>query len=434
MTMQNATPPGPAAYRIQQLGPPRDRDGSPVRVHGQGTQLNEPVTGFDSLVLHHPGDSRGVRMVDGSIVGGERGRVFAYVGGRIEEIEFPRPVGGRFRDYGLATDQVLIKKDFILSHPDRDPGTRHGRRVHVPAPVAGVVGARRDREGLVDIFDRRGGEVIARIRHMSDIEVDVGDAVEYGQTLGIQSDVDTRRIHVHMEMDSRYYLQFRNYVDDLASGRLPVDAVHRTNVQPRPVPADGTFRLGASDPRIRDLQRVMDGEGYRAADGGPLDRDGVYRIGMQGALLDFQRDHGIRQTGDIDPPTLRFAPATRPREVDRLDYVASGRTPQVHPSQQQAPGHPDHPDHRPGLPAEPEPAVNQRRAQAPCFGCPPIDRLSAALRSGDEAEVSLAFAAIGTSPEMLAMLERGNRLLAAAQEDSRSSQQIQAQPDAPVRG
>lgn len=72
MTMQNATPPGPAAYRIQQLGPPRDRDGSPVRVHGQGTQLNEPVTGFDSLVLHHPGDSRGVRMVDGSIVGGER--------------------------------------------------------------------------------------------------------------------------------------------------------------------------------------------------------------------------------------------------------------------------------------------------------------------------------------------------------------------------
>lgn len=119
--------------------------------------------------------------------------------------------------------------------------------------------------------------------------------------------------------------------------------------------------------------------------------------------------------------------------MDRLDYVAPGRTPQVHPSQQ-APGHPDHPDHRPGLPAEPEPAVNQRRAQAPCFGCPPIDRLSAALRSGDEAEVSLAFAAIGTSPEMLAMLERGNRLLAAAQEDSRSSQQIQAQPDAPVRG
>src|SRR5690606_30674384 len=176
---------------------------------------------FDSLVLHHPGDSRGVRMVDGSIVGGERGRVFAYVGGRIEEIEFPRPVGGRFRDYGLATDQVLIKKDFILSHPDRDPGTRHGRRVHVPAPVAGVVGARRDREGLVDILDRRGGEVIARIRHMSDIEVDVGDAVEYGQTLGIQSDVDTRRIHVHMEIDSRYYLQFRNYVDDLASGGCP---------------------------------------------------------------------------------------------------------------------------------------------------------------------------------------------------------------------
>src|SRR5690606_808422 len=81
-----------------------------------------------------------------------------------------------------------------------------------------------------------------------------------------------RRVHGNMEMDSRSPLQVRNYGGDRASGRLPVDAVHRTNVQPRPVPADGTFRLGASDPRIRDLQRVMDGEGYRAADGGPLDR------------------------------------------------------------------------------------------------------------------------------------------------------------------
>ena len=50
--------------------------------------------------------------------------------------------------------------------------------VEVPSPVARVGRAARSR-GLVDILDRRAGEVIARIRHTGDIEVDVGDAVEH---------------------------------------------------------------------------------------------------------------------------------------------------------------------------------------------------------------------------------------------------------------
>lgn len=149
MTTQDTPPPTRAAYRIQQLGPPRDRDGAVVRIHGRGMQRNEPVTGFDSLVLHHPGDSRAARMEDGSIVGGQRGRTHAYIGGRLEEIELPRQVGDRFRDYGLAADQVLLKKDFILSHPDRDPSTREGRRW----PAAGqqtetAPGRRRNRAAL----------------------------------------------------------------------------------------------------------------------------------------------------------------------------------------------------------------------------------------------------------------------------------------------
>ncbi|MCC4594523.1 peptidoglycan-binding protein [Xanthomonas campestris pv. phormiicola] len=57
------------------------------------------------------------------------------------------------------------------------------------------------------------------------------------------------------------------------------------------------FSLGQSNERIRDVQRVMAGEGYRAVDGAALVQDGVYRPNMQGALLDFQRDHGLPQTG-----------------------------------------------------------------------------------------------------------------------------------------
>src|SRR3546814_8240351 len=115
-------------------------------------------------------------------------------------------------------------------------------------------------------------------------------------------------MHFHIEMDTGHFQQFQNYMDDLANGRLHVQARYRENVEPLPVVDDGTFRLGQSNQRVRDLQRVMADEGYRATDGVALDQDGVYRPGMQGALLDFQRAHGLPQTGDIDPATLQMAP------------------------------------------------------------------------------------------------------------------------------
>src|SRR3546814_20464891 len=96
-------------------------------------------------------------------------------------------------------------------------------------------------------------------------------------------------MHVHIEMDTGHFQQFQNYMDDLANGRLPVQARYRENVEPLPVVDDGTFRLGQSNQRVRDLQRVMAAEGYRATDGVALDQDGVARPGMQGAWPDFHR-------------------------------------------------------------------------------------------------------------------------------------------------
>lgn len=424
MTSQDITPATPTAYRVQQLGPPRDRNGDEIRVHRRGVQQNEPVTGFDSLVLHHPGDNRAALMVEGVVVCGQEGRVQAYFDGKLEEIEIARhDVRGEFRTYGLAPNQVLIKKDFILSHPAYHPMSREGRAVDVPSPVAGIIGARRDAEGLVDILDKPGGEVIARFRHMSGIRVNPGDRVEYGQTLGIQDKLATRFIHVHMEMDTRYYQQFQNYVDDLASGGLSIEAEHRKGLQQRPVIDEGTFRLGESSPRIRELQLVMDREGYRAVGGAALDRDGVYRPGMQGALLDFQRAHGVPQTGSIDPATLRFAPPVLAREVDRLDHVERGRFPALDRESPRAPGHPDHPDHRPGLPAELEPAINQRRSGAFHSSDPQLDRLIAALDAGDANAISLACADIARAPDMQALLDQGREALSVERaEASRQSE------------
>lgn len=238
-----------------------------------------------------------------------------------------------------------------------------------------------------------------------------------------------------MEMDSRHYGQFRNYVDDLASGRLAIEPDLRRGVQHRPVDGIGVFRLGESSERIRDLQSVMDHEGYRAAGGGPLDRDGVYRPGMQGALLDFQRDHGIPQTGDIDPATLQFAPTLRPREMDRLDHVERGRMPRIDPQPRTAPGQPPLPDHRHDLPEDPASAVNQRQAQAGVRN-PQLNQLLAAFRAGDSGAVSRAFNDISQSPQAQAWLQPGRDQLAAqaAQPPGQQEAAQSMQAPEPARG
>lgn len=406
----------PLTYRIQQMGPPRLRDGTVSSVHSRGTQLNEPVTGFDSLVLHHPGDNRAVRMVEGAVVDGKPGRAFAHIDGRLQEIEYARRHSdGRIRTYDLEPDQVLIKRDFILSNPTLGANSKFAREVHVPSPVEGVIGARRDSEGLIDILDQAGGKVIARFRHMSDIQVRVGQTVSYGQTLGTQDKVATPAVHVHMEMDSHYYPQFRNYVDDLASGRLPLQPEHRQGVTARPVLDDGTFRLGQASEQIRRLQAVMHGEGYRNADGSPLDRDGVYRIGMQGALLDFQHAHGIAQTGDVDPATLRFLPAPQRLERDHHHHTEHGRPPWRQAQPSALPGHPDHHDHRADMPAERPPAVNQRSPQAMQKAADPLDQLINALANDDTHALSRSSQEIAALPAAQALLEQGRQLLAAEQ-------------------
>lgn len=406
----------PLTYRIQQLGPPRLRDGRVTTVHQQGVQHNEPVTGFDSLVLHHPGDNRAALMVDGTVIDGKPGRAFAHIDGRLQEIEYPRQdLEGRLRTHGLMPHQIMVKKDFILSDPRYNPMSEEGRTVDVPSPVEGVIGARRDREGLIDIHDQIGGKVIARFRHMSDIQVRVGHTVSYGQTLGTQSNVATPNTHVHVEMDSHYYPHFRNYVDDLASGRLPLQEELRRGVVARPVIDEGIFRLGQASEQIRQLQAVLHGEGYRNADGSPLDRDGVYRIGMQGALLDFQHGHGIAQTGDVDPATLRFLPPAPRFERERHHHTERGRLPSLQAEPATLPGHPDHHDHRAGLPAEQPSAVNQRSPQAMYKDDPLLERLISALENNDPCALSRASRDIAASPAAQSLLEQGRELLAAEQ-------------------
>lgn len=310
------------------------------RVIQKNVVRNSDVTDFESLVTHHPADNSSARIVDGVVIRGEEGRRHAVIGGEIQEIE----VQTRANTYGLKPDQVLIKKDFMLEDSRIAPFGRGVRDVDLPSPVAGYVAARRDAEGLVDIYDREGGDVIARVRHMSDIRVNVGDTIEYGQALGTQSDIRSGAKHAHVEMDTRYYQQYENYIADLTSGRLSIDESRRTQgIEPLPIVDDGVVRLGESSDRVRDLQRVLVEENYRGRDGQPVAQDGVYRLSMQPAVLNFQRDHGIPQTGDIDGATLQLAPPLPRREPDRPDHndLRNGPGVPAMPGQYGAPPH-DH--------------------------------------------------------------------------------------------
>ncbi|MCS3847892.1 peptidoglycan hydrolase-like protein with peptidoglycan-binding domain [Xanthomonas campestris] len=281
---------------------------------------NEPVENFDGLVTHHPNSNRFARLVNGSAVGGEPGRTMGLIGGEMQEIEVAKPG----RSYGLRADQVLLKKDFILED-SRSPTGPASRALDVPSPVAGVVGAVDTTGGLVEVLDRKDGDVILRVRHMSPLHVKVGDQVEYGQALGVQSKQSTAKIHVHMEVDTRYYQHYENYVGDLVSGRLSIDTERRDRgIEPRPFVDDGTIRIGESSEMVQKVQQTLNAEGYRGADNQPHQEDGVYRLSMQAAVINYQQAHGLSQTGDIDPATLQqIAPRTFPPELNREDHNAT---------------------------------------------------------------------------------------------------------------
>lgn len=386
----------PRTYRIKQLGRP----------DAAGVQRNEAVSSLDGLVTHHPEANRRIRMQDGVIGLAENAhrRSYAFISGDFEEV-----IDARVDKYRrLDADQVLLVKDFILEDPAPPRGTS-ARGVDVPAPVQGYVSNVRASAGMVEISDRQSGEVLARVRHLSNLQVRIDQDVAYGQSLGTQNNIGLGlapgvAVHVHLEIDSRLYREYANYMADLASGRLPVQAKYREDTEPLPAPHDGTFRLGESHPRIRDLQRVMHGEGYRGPGGVPLDRDGVYRPSMQGALLDFQRDHGVAQTGDVDPDTLRYAPRPQQRERDLADHFQPGRPLPAAAEPARAPGHPDHADHRGALPAEPAPPVNRRAGNARSAAI--VDTLFAAMHDGDNA-FKRALDSLADSPDMQAMLQHG---------------------------
>lgn len=173
-------------------------------VESVGSRIKD-VNRYEDLARHHPSKEP------------EDNRDYETINGKLEEV---RRVGGR----------ILIKKDFVLLVDGSN------RSIPVPSPLAGYAKTNRT-YGTLKILDApSNGKLLGQILHLHpDFKVNDGDAITYGQHIGLQARTDrvggqTYPIHVHAELEEA---DFKRYIADMVSGTLSPD-------EEKPDVADGS--------------------------------------------------------------------------------------------------------------------------------------------------------------------------------------------------
>ena len=163
-------------------------------VESVGNRVEE-VFRYEDLAKHHPSAGR------------EPNREYETINGQLEEVRY---VGGR----------TLIKKDFVLLVDGSN------QSVPVPSPLAGYAKTNRP-YGTLQIYDApSNGQLLGQILHLHPaFKVNDGDAVTYGQHVGLQAGTDRMggqryAIHIHAELEESV---FRRYIADIIDGTLSPD-------------------------------------------------------------------------------------------------------------------------------------------------------------------------------------------------------------------
>lgn len=270
----------------------------------------ERVRDYDDLEIHHP-----------SKKGREPGRVYATVAGKREEVLRTRTQSG----------ELMVSKDFILKDE------QGSSRVPVPSPVDGYVGRVDKANGLVTIYDRPGGELLVQIRHMDlrSSELKVGDAVRYGQPLGLQSGFGKGSptkygVHVHMDFNAAHLHRFDRYLHDLDRGAITTGGHRAIPSQDGQAAHVGSrnnvhevLEPGSEGAAVQELQRMLTRLGYRDASGRRLAADGDFGPRTREAVQAFQRDHRLAIDGRVGRETREALDAA----ISRLTYGALPRHP-----------------------------------------------------------------------------------------------------------
>lgn len=267
------------------------------RIHESVGTMRQSVHSFEDLEIHHP--SKG---------GHEQGRTYASIDGGREEVLRNR----------TSANHLMVSKDFILSDSENKSS-----RVAVPAPTSGYIGRVDERSGLVAIYDRKGGELIAQVRHM-DLRgsgLHEGQHIEYGRPLGKQGGFGRGNphaygTHVHVDFNENYLDRFKQYIRDIdtgviASGKYPGQAKggaelsgHHGAITERATPRnDQQLEQGDRGPEVRRIQQALDRLGYRDAHGNALAVDGDFGARSREAVISFQQAHGLHVDGVVGPRT-----------------------------------------------------------------------------------------------------------------------------------
>lgn len=267
------------------------------RIHESvGTSLQQ-VHSYEDLEIHHP-----------SKKGREPGRSYANVEGEREEVLKTR----------TASNHLMVSKDFILT----DSETRSSR-VNVPAPVSGYVGKVDHRNGLVAIYDRKGGELIAQIRHMdlNDSGLKEGQQVAYGQPLGLQGGFGGGNpraygTHVHIDFNEQHLDKFKQYLRDIDTGVITPDSYPdkgqamapstgsvAARAQASVVKNDSALSQGEHGRNVHHLQQALHRLGYTDTKGHPLKIDGDFGPNTDHAVRAFQQAHGLYVDGVVGKGT-----------------------------------------------------------------------------------------------------------------------------------
>ncbi len=268
----------------------------------------QPVHNYRDLENHHP--SKGLH---------ESGRVYARVGGEQEEIL------GDYRGTAVLTPggEYMVSKDMVLTATGLDNG-----RVPIPSPAAGVIGKIDRDDGVITINDPKTGDTMFQIRHAQiDANLKAGDAVAYGQSLGLQHGYNNGNPnafpdHVHFDVNTKYIAQADKWIKDMDSGALTTDRrptqtdnlvtdrpsfVQISGSFPKPSDpplADGKLSHGERGAEVEALQRALNAAGARDAKGNALDPDKGFGDRTREAVESYQRSHNQPVTGVADNKML----------------------------------------------------------------------------------------------------------------------------------
>jgi peptidoglycan hydrolase-like protein with peptidoglycan-binding domain len=108
---------------------------------------------------------------------------------------------------------------------------------------------------------------------------------------------------------------------DVAEAGAPAPAAPAVAVAPAPAPDDSTLQRGDRGQEVELLQYRLQRVGYRGPDDAPVPERGHFDAATEHAVRHLQRDHGLAETGRVDPDTLQALAVAQQAKIEAQKAV-----------------------------------------------------------------------------------------------------------------